>query len=195
MKGKIRGSMYDMSIMTAFGIRGVKVITSEVKECIFKFPAINQVLICCDGASKGNPGCSGYGFVGRNNTGGYLGAVAGGLGVATNFIDEVMALICEGEWAIRRQFFNVCFSLDSKEVLHAFTSGEVPWMVINGWKRIMAKLHSFSFRHSFREINFSADKMVKSGSSLRRGEIMLYDEKPGFLGALECENQSYFRFF
>ncbi|XP_026435209.1 uncharacterized protein LOC113332928 [Papaver somniferum] len=155
MKGKIRGFMYDMSIMTAFGIRGVKVITTEVKECIFKFRALNQVLICCDGASKGNPGSSGYGFVGRSNTGGYLGAVAGGLGVATNFIVEVMALICAGEWAIRRQYFNVCFSLDSKAILQAFSSGE-------------------------------------SGSSLRRGEVVIYDEKPGFLGALECLSRQNF---
>ncbi|XP_026451377.1 uncharacterized protein LOC113351649 [Papaver somniferum] len=186
--------MYDMSIMTAFGIRGVKVITTIVKECIFKFHVLNQVLICCDGASKGNPGSSGCGFVRRSNTGGYLGAVAGGLGVATNSIAEVMALICAGEWAIRRQYFNVCFSLDSKAVLQAFSSGKIPWMVINRWKRIMVKLHSISFRHSYREIIFSADKMAKRGSSLRRGEVMIYNEKLGFLGALECENQSYFRF-
>ncbi|XP_026458939.1 uncharacterized protein LOC113359540 [Papaver somniferum] len=121
MKGKIRGSIYDMSITTVFDIKGVKVISSEVKECIFRFPAINQVLICCDGASKGNPGISGYGFVGRNNTGGYLGAVAGGLGVATNFIAEVMTLIYAGEWDTIIQYFNVCFSLDSKPVLQAFS--------------------------------------------------------------------------
>ncbi|XP_026450620.1 uncharacterized protein LOC113350705 [Papaver somniferum] len=160
----------------------------------FQVTVLNQVLILCDGASKGNPGSSGYGFVGRSSIGGYLEAVAGGLGIATNFIAEVMALICADEWDIRRQYWNVCFSLDSKEVLQDFISGKVPWIVKNGWKRIMDKLHSISFRHSYREVNFSADKMAKRGSALKRGGVMIYEEKPIFLGALESENQVYFRF-
>ncbi|XP_026458902.1 uncharacterized protein LOC113359496 [Papaver somniferum] len=195
MKGTINGSMYDMSIMTLFGIKGLKAKTAMVKECSFQFPEPNQVLICCDGASKGNPGKSGYGFVGRSNTGSYLGAEAGGLGIATNYIAEVMALIYAGEWAVRRQFLNVCFSLDSKAVLQAFSSGNVPWIVKNRWERIQKKLQSISFRHSFREVNFSADKMAKKGASLRRGKVIVYEEKPAILGELECENQAYFRFF
>ncbi|XP_026378252.1 uncharacterized protein LOC113272660 [Papaver somniferum] len=125
MKGKIRGTVYDMNIMSEFGIKGMKVQITEVKECIFRFLAVNQVLICCDGASKGNPGNSGYGFVGRSCTGGFLGAVARGLGVATNFNAEVMALIGAGECPIRRQFLNVCFSLDSMAVLQALQDGIV----------------------------------------------------------------------
>ncbi|XP_026450319.1 uncharacterized protein LOC113350399 [Papaver somniferum] len=45
MKGKVRGSIYDMSIMSTFGIKGVKVTTCEVKECIFRFLANNQIVL------------------------------------------------------------------------------------------------------------------------------------------------------
>ncbi|XP_026459802.1 uncharacterized protein LOC113360512 [Papaver somniferum] len=97
---------------------------------------------------------------GRSCNGGYLGEVAGGIGVATNSIAEVMALIGAAEWAIRRQFFNVCFSLDSKAVLQ----------------------------------DFGSDKVAKKGARLDRCEVIEYVEKPSFLGALEWENQTYFRF-
>lgn len=78
--------------------------------------------------------------------------------------------------------------------MQAFSSGDIPWMVEKRWQRILARMNNINFRHSFREINFSADKVAKKGSRLDRGEVIEYEEKPSFLGALEWENQTYFRF-
>lgn len=57
-------------------------------ECRFSLPDENSILICCDGASRDNPGMSGYGFMVRY-------AESGGLGLATNHLAEVFAVIRE----------------------------------------------------------------------------------------------------
>lgn len=86
MKGVMRSSVYDHSIMVMFGIKGIRVSPVEVKEIFFKFPRMNQTLIFYDWAATGNPGTAGFGFIGRSSDGGCLGAVSGGLGVAANYI-------------------------------------------------------------------------------------------------------------
>ncbi|XP_026377879.1 uncharacterized protein LOC113272221 [Papaver somniferum] len=107
-------------------------------------------------------------------------AWSGGLGIATNYIAEVMALVAAGEWAVSKHLLNVIFSLDSKEVIMAFASGKIPWIVRNRWKRILSSLNTIVFRHSYREVNFSADDLDKKGTSLSRGEVVLYDGRPVF---------------
>ncbi|XP_026416405.1 uncharacterized protein LOC113311822 [Papaver somniferum] len=129
MRGKKWGNMLDLHIMLHFGISGVKVKTVRVKQCFFAFPSQNQTLICCDGASKGNPGLAGIGFVARNHYGEHMGSASGGLGIATNYLAEVMDLIIAGEWAMSKGLLNVCFSLDSKVVIIAFLNDKIPWMV------------------------------------------------------------------
>lgn len=56
-----------------------KVQGVRVKDIFFHLPPPNQIMMCCDGASKRNPGISGYGFIGRTSDGEFLIAVAGGL--------------------------------------------------------------------------------------------------------------------
>ncbi|XP_026440056.1 uncharacterized protein LOC113338842 [Papaver somniferum] len=53
----------------------------------------NKILICCDGASKGNPCRAGFGFVTRISDGGCVGAASDGFIIATNHLAEVMTLI------------------------------------------------------------------------------------------------------
>ncbi|XP_026410886.1 uncharacterized protein LOC113306125 [Papaver somniferum] len=159
-----------------------------------KLPRNGQVLICCDGASKGNLGNAGLDFVARNENGDCLGESTGGLGVATNFLAEVMALVVAGEWEVKKKYVNVVFSLDSKVVLLAFSNGKIPWVVMNRWNNIRRHIPRISFTHSYREINFSADNMAKKGVLLARGIVVYYDDKPYFLNKLECEDGIYFRF-
>ncbi|XP_026416392.1 uncharacterized protein LOC113311808 [Papaver somniferum] len=90
--------MYDMNILLYFGITGVKTQCTQVKQCHFKLPSRNQILICCDDASKGNPGNAGFGFVAKNEIGDCVGAASGGLGLAINYLAEVMALVMAGVW-------------------------------------------------------------------------------------------------
>ncbi|XP_026420238.1 uncharacterized protein LOC113316235 [Papaver somniferum] len=179
----------------SFSINGIKCKNSTVKEVFFKLPILNQILICCDGDSKSNPGLAGIDFIGRNNDGSYLGAVCGGLGIATNYISEVMGLVIAGEWAVRKRFMDVYFILDSKAVSIAFASGEIPWIVLNRWKKVTANLRNISFRHAYREINFSADSLAKQGANLIRGELRFYTGKPSFLRIIENENAYYSIFF
>ncbi|XP_026442768.1 uncharacterized protein LOC113342426 [Papaver somniferum] len=150
MRGKMWGNMLDLHIMLHFGISGVKVKSVRVKQCFFTFPSQNQTLICCDGAYKSNPGKAGIGFIARNHYGEHLGSASGGLGIATNYLAEVMALIIAGEWEISRGLLNVCFSLDSKVVIMAFLNDKMPWMVQSIWVRITKAIPVITFRHSYR---------------------------------------------
>ncbi|XP_026399160.1 uncharacterized protein LOC113295013 [Papaver somniferum] len=194
MKGPKWGNTYDLQILLHFKITGIAIKMTRVKQCFFKLPGRGKVMICCDGASKGNPGIAGLFFVERNEHDKYLGAGSGGLGITTNYLAEVMALIVAGEWAVQKKYEKVCFRLDSKAFLLAFSYDKIPWIVENRWKNIRKHLSEISFIHSYREINFSADKMANKGVLLARGTIIYYEEKPSFLNQLEEEDGIYFRF-
>ncbi|KAI3981951.1 hypothetical protein MKX01_018857, partial [Papaver californicum] len=99
-----------------------RIKSTRIQEIYFTLPKRNQLLLCCDRASRGNPGEVGYGFIGRNNEGDCIIAVAGGLGVATNYYAEVMAVLCAGEWTIKNGFMHLLFRSDSKSVIEAFNS-------------------------------------------------------------------------
>lgn len=57
-------------------------------------------MLRCDGASLGNPGNSGFGYICRDHNCHVLGSMAGGIGIATNFFGEILAVVYAGEWAI-----------------------------------------------------------------------------------------------
>ncbi|XP_026419471.1 uncharacterized protein LOC113315406 [Papaver somniferum] len=165
-----------------------------MKGVFFRLPQLNQTLICCDGAAKGNPGAACIGFIARQSDEICLGDGSGGLGVTTNYIAEVMALITTGECAVGKHLTDVCFSLDSKTVILAFTRGKVPWIVKNRWRKMKKTLRSITFRHSYREVNFSADQLAKKGITLGKGVVILYEGRPNFLRIMEQEDAHYFRF-
>ncbi|XP_026416812.1 uncharacterized protein LOC113312267 [Papaver somniferum] len=194
MRGEMMGSVYDLQILLFFGISVIRSKAINVKQCFFKSPEVNQALICCDGASNGNPGMAGLGFVAKDNLSGSIGAASGGMGIATNYLAEVMALIVAGEWAINKHFQHVCFSLDSKAVLVAFSNNKVPWIVLSRWEQIKKLTRFITLRHSYRETNFSTDNMAKKGVLMKRGAVIYYEGKPQFLGKLENEDDMYFRF-
>lgn len=85
----------------------------------------------CDGASRGNPGDAGYGFICRDSGGGVLVASAGGLGVATNFQEEIFAIINACHWALSKGFLHVCIRSNSVLAIKSFTYGKVPWYALN----------------------------------------------------------------
>ncbi|XP_026378806.1 uncharacterized protein LOC113273275 [Papaver somniferum] len=142
--------MYDLQVFLLFGVTRIKSQSTEVKQCFFRLPTRNQILIFCDGACKGNPGKAGFGFIARSANGGCVGDASCGIGITTNYLAEVMALKVAGEWAVKQKLLDVCFSLDSKAVLEAFNSGRIPWMVENRWRNIVQSIPSISFRHSYR---------------------------------------------
>ncbi|XP_026442466.1 uncharacterized protein LOC113342013 [Papaver somniferum] len=72
----------------------------------------------------GDPGQAGFGFMGRDWNGEVLVDASGGMGIATNFLAEVMTVLCA----------------DSKATVAAFISRNLPWIAITRWNNICAKL-------------------------------------------------------
>ncbi|XP_026452140.1 uncharacterized protein LOC113352542 [Papaver somniferum] len=167
---------------------------SRIKEVFFSLPERNYLLLCCDGASKGNPGVAGFGFIGRNDSGDCVIAMSGGLGVATNYYAEIMVVLYAGECAIQHGHFLLIFRSDSQSVIEAFRSMKVPWFGISRWKKICEKALDWRFIHSYREVNFSADTMAKRGANLQRGECISYNHRPPFLTQMENGQQIYYKF-
>ncbi|XP_026413887.1 uncharacterized protein LOC113309613 [Papaver somniferum] len=163
-----------------------------VKEISFKLPQKNQLLLCCDGASRGNPRNSGYGIMAINDKGEVVVAIEGGLGISTNFFAEIMAIICAGEWVIHNGFRILLFSTDSKSVIVAFENLRVPWFAIARWKKICNIATKYEFLHNYRELNFSANDLANIGATMQREDQHIYTSKPPFLVNLENEKQKYF---
>lgn len=195
LKAPMWNSPYDLQMLKFFGLKSRKVNYTRVKEIFFQLPPQNQIVLCCDGASRGNPGVSGYGFIGRRHTGEFLIAFSGGLGISTNYVVEVLAILNAGEWAISEGHLEVIFRTDLAAVMLSFMKNKVPWFAENRWKKICTTLNSWNLTHSYREVNFSADNLAKKGTRLARGERILYTTRPSFLGELENPERAYYRFF
>ncbi|XP_026417301.1 uncharacterized protein LOC113312781 [Papaver somniferum] len=193
MKQLMWNTAYDLQMLKQFGMKCRRVKTCVIKEISFKLPQKNQLLLCCDGASRGNPGNSGYGIMARNDKGEVVVAIEGGLGIATNFFAEIMAILCVGEWAIHNGFRILLFSTDSKAVIAAFENLRVPWFAIARWKQICNIATKCEFLHNYREVNFSANDLANRGATMQRGDQHIYTSKPPFLVNLENEKQKYFR--
>lgn len=92
------------------------------------------------------------------------------------------------------QMLNVCFRSDSKSVISAFQTGNVPWWVSTRWNKVKSELLSWYFLHSFREINTSADLLAKKGSGLDKGDRRIYRRYPNFITKLESPDVPYYIF-
>ncbi|XP_026378643.1 uncharacterized protein LOC113273089 [Papaver somniferum] len=185
-------SQYDLQVLRIFGLKTRSVKSMIIKEVFFQLLEQGKLLLCCDGASRGNPGTVGYGVVGRNNTGEFVIAISGGLGISTNYYAEVFSVLITGEQVVHHGFHDLVFRTDSKAVINAFQSQKVPWFAATRWEKICAEVSSWSFIHSYREVNLSSDKMTKRGATLSRGEKRIFDIKPSFFGCLENPDLSLF---
>ncbi|XP_026410485.1 uncharacterized protein LOC113305685 [Papaver somniferum] len=152
---------YDLQVLKALGIKCRKVKGTRVKEIFFQLPPPNKILLCCDGASKGNPGISGYGFTGRTSSGEFLVVVSGGLGVSTKYYAEILEVLNTGEWALSKGHEEVLFRTGSSDAISAFQSKKIPWFAIKIWEKICARPKTWCLIHSYRETNFSADDLAK----------------------------------
>ncbi|XP_026435849.1 uncharacterized protein LOC113333641 [Papaver somniferum] len=131
LKGYTNNSNYDTSIMLFFEIKYKKMKTPKIIECFFHLPEENYILLCCDGASRGNPGISGYGFVIRDCYGHFIAAESGGPGITTNFLDEVMGTLCALEWAVQHNQLQVIVNADSKDSIEVFSNNNLPWFALS----------------------------------------------------------------
>ncbi|RZC47384.1 hypothetical protein C5167_040329 [Papaver somniferum] len=66
----------------------------------------------------------------------------------------------------------------------ALLNKKLPWFATSRWKRICDSLTEIEFVHSYREVNFSADKLAKKGGGPARGEIEVFDVLSTGLGRI-----------
>ncbi|XP_026399241.1 uncharacterized protein LOC113295102 [Papaver somniferum] len=75
-----------------------KVKHSVPKECYWAPPNHNELLLCTDGASRGNPGVAGAGVVERNTSSEVVGGMCNCLGIASNYMAELYGFLAGLEW-------------------------------------------------------------------------------------------------
>ncbi|KAI3953138.1 hypothetical protein MKW92_045697 [Papaver armeniacum] len=102
----------------------------KIIECHFQLPNENTILLCCDGASRGNPGISGYGFFIRNFSGQFMAAESGGLGITKKIVAKVMGTLCALEWAAQHNKLRVIVDSDSNASMSVFSNNNLPWFVL-----------------------------------------------------------------
>ncbi|XP_026443726.1 uncharacterized protein LOC113343824 [Papaver somniferum] len=166
----------------------------EGTECDWVPPEQGELLLCCDVASRNNPGVAGAGAIARDASCGVVGSMEIGLGITSNFLDELYGVVVGLEWAIQWGYRRILIRSDSTSVLGILERKSLPWFVQQRWKTVCQHYDSIRFVHSFREANFSADKMARRGCNLGHRVGIHYVGRPDFLISIELPNVAYFRF-
>ncbi|XP_026435796.1 uncharacterized protein LOC113333588 [Papaver somniferum] len=120
MKGNRWSQDYDSQILNFFQLGHMSIKFTAIKECIWLNPPKGFVLFCCDGAAAGNPGLADFGIITRDHVCAVLGTISGGIGVASNYIAESLAIIWALEWSVKMQHDNIIIRSDSKSVVEDF---------------------------------------------------------------------------
>lgn len=128
--------------------------------------------LCCDGACRGNPGPSGYGFVLYDGDGTLVEEGSGPLGRATNNQAEYLALEAALACLARHAVEEVVVCMDSqlvvRQVLGAYQVRQPTLRRL--WHRVREQLASLkaagvevALRHVPREENAEADRLANAG--------------------------------
>ncbi|OVA17071.1 Ribonuclease H domain [Macleaya cordata] len=102
MKSTMHNRVEDLMIFKNLQINPRPAKPTRVLQCFWSLPDLDQLRIGCDGCSRGNPGPSGAGVILCDHTGNTIGAMSAGLGICTNFVAELLAVILGLEWASDR---------------------------------------------------------------------------------------------
>ncbi|XP_026459680.1 uncharacterized protein LOC113360383 [Papaver somniferum] len=194
LKGNMNNFAYDLQILKYSNIGCRKVKSFRALECTFSLPASDRILLCCDGASQGNPGCAGYGFIARDSEGKFIFAESVRLGISTKFIAEVLGIIGALEWAVLNSKDKVNINSDSTTAITAFIKTKLPWFVWTRWLFICRKLRSIHFNHVYRETNFSADFFANKCVYLMKGQEMKFSNRPSNMHRMEMPDKIYYTF-
>ncbi|XP_026455275.1 uncharacterized protein LOC113356376 [Papaver somniferum] len=169
-KSFMHNSVYDLSILNFFRVHHRRVRNIQPLECFWSPPPRDVLLLCCDGAAKGNPGRAGAGVVARDADCNVVGAMSIGLGVANNYMAELFGILVGLEWVVQWGMRRIIVRSDSISAVTNFSNLNVPWMIKLRWEILQGFYDSISFEHTYREANFAADIMAKRGCLLRNGQ-------------------------
>ncbi|XP_026443762.1 uncharacterized protein LOC113343877 [Papaver somniferum] len=142
----------------------------------------------------GNPGNAGFGIIARNHYFQVVRIISGGIGVATNYIAEVLAVVGAAEWAVLLKCKYIIIRSDSAAVIGDFKKGDIPWFVRVRWLKACSSLIDVHYEHCYRELNFLADNLAKEGAKLRAGDQIHQSGRPSFLIRIEMHDVEYYMF-
>ncbi|GLJ36789.1 hypothetical protein SUGI_0741920 [Cryptomeria japonica] len=130
-------------------------------------PISRNFKINFDGASRGNPGKSGYGAIIRNEFCNFVGANYNPLGINTNNMAKMAGLLAGSEWCMARGIQDVEVEGDSQIILNGISKQN-----FENWKleairpkiqRICKILNKFTLKHIYREGNLVVNWLANNG--------------------------------
>ncbi|XP_026459745.1 uncharacterized protein LOC113360451 [Papaver somniferum] len=153
LKGCMFNSQDDLRILSFFRVRHRQVKHFDPIKCFWEPPQNNEMILCCDGVARGNPGRAGAGVVVRDANANVVGAMSVGFGVQTNYLAELFCVIVGLEWAVKFEVGSICIRTDSMSVVLVFSGDDVivPWFLRTRWMAMKVRYNSIRFIHSYRE--------------------------------------------
>ena len=125
------------------------------------------IKINIDGASKGDPGQSGYGCVARDHKGNIVASLYGPVGFSTALEAEMVALFMAVRLVTHKGWHNVWFEGDSKLVVNSILArtNSLSWRWRARWRDIIAlfSTNNWIITHTYREGNCLADGLANLG--------------------------------
>ncbi|XP_026378584.1 uncharacterized protein LOC113273024 [Papaver somniferum] len=194
MKGYMHNTLEESRILNYFKVRHRSCKTSTPIEISWTPPNQDEIMICCDGASFGNPGQASSGVVFRDASSEVLGVLCVGLGWQTNFYAEVCAIIYGAIMDKRWNMQSICIRSDWKSCIQDFQKGELPWQLVQKWKIAKSYYINIRYIHSYREVNFSADASGKQACLLAEDIFEFFEDRTGFIPSVEWPGRVYYRF-
>ncbi|XP_026399656.1 uncharacterized protein LOC113295542 [Papaver somniferum] len=119
MKGFMFNPIEELQILNFFRVKCRRVKFMDPLECRWYTLVHNQILLCYDGTSRGNPGVAGAGVVARNANCEVFGAMCIGLGVISNYMAELYEILLGIEWEVQFGYRNILIRSDSTSVINA----------------------------------------------------------------------------
>ncbi|KAM3340710.1 hypothetical protein P3S68_028344 [Capsicum galapagoense] len=133
------------------------------QKVLWKKPDVLQLKCNIDGACRGNPGMSSYGFFIRDDTRNLVYARAKGLGMGTNAEAEAIAIKEALDFCYEKDFKNLIIETDSlglrKMIIKQW---KVPWQIVEIIEDIRIYIHliNATITHTFRKGNTVADSLA-----------------------------------
>ncbi|KAH0636380.1 hypothetical protein KY290_036818 [Solanum tuberosum] len=138
--------------------------TLHYHSVVWRPPDLQKLKCNVDGASKGNPGPSSYGFCQRNSQGDLIYARAAGVGNTTNFEAESLAIYESFEYCWEKQLREVIIETDSLTLVKMIRGQwKLPCELVEREERIRKRLQGLNATiiHTFRGANGVPDLLAK----------------------------------
>ncbi|XP_026434581.1 uncharacterized protein LOC113332120 [Papaver somniferum] len=101
LKGYMNNTVDDLKVLDYFKVSHRQVKMHNPVECRWTPSALDELLLCCDGVARGNPGVDGAGVVARDYEANIVSVMSVGLGITSNYLAEIYGTIVGLKWAVQ----------------------------------------------------------------------------------------------